>query len=437
MIQSAFRKMSMVWVGLLLGLAACQSAPVVDTATPPAQTPLLANAPDAALQTQGAVLTNEAIIDEVDFSMMETFPVQVNAIIQGRLPDSCTTIDQINQTHSGDSFLLTVSVIRRTDAMCTEQPEPFDATIPLDVEGLPAGSYTVVVTGANSATNFFALTVDNIPPAVPSTPVLLAGTITGLVWEDDCRHLDDGALSGQCVPDEAGEPQANGVFEPAEARLAGVTLILRPGNCTEAETPAARTTTAAAGTYFFTNLPPGTYCVQIDATEPVNSALLLPGHWTYPGLDEGSVTLALEKDGYQTIDFGWDREEGGPVVPTVTPQPDCDEAITFGADVTVPDDTVMTPGEAFVKTWRVRNEGSCTWGPGYQWVFAGGDQLSAPARVPLAEIAPPGNELDLSVPFIAPLEAGAYRSEWLLQDPAGNRFGGNGSYPFYVQIGVE
>jgi hypothetical protein len=42
----------------------------------------------------------------------------------------------------------------------------------------------------------------------------------------------------------------------------------------------------------------------------------------------------------------------------------CDDAV-WVADVTVPDGTQMTPGQDFVKTWKIRNTGSCTWGTGY------------------------------------------------------------------------
>src|SRR5215207_3309525 len=30
-------------------------------------------------------------------------------------------------------------------------------------------------------------------------------------------------------------------------------------------------------------------------------------------------------------------------------------------DVNVPDDTSMSPGQDFIKTWRVKNNGSCPW----------------------------------------------------------------------------
>lgn len=45
-----------------------------------------------------------------------------------------------------------------------------------------------------------------------------------------------------------------------------------------------------------------------------------------------------------------------PIPPTNTPQP-CDQA-DFVQDVSIPDGTRMLPGQAFTKTWRLRNVGA-------------------------------------------------------------------------------
>ncbi len=38
--------------------------------------------------------------------------------------------------------------------------------------------------------------------------------------------------------------------------------------------------------------------------------------------------------------------------------------VTFITDVTIPDDTVIRLGEAFEKTWRLRNSGGSPWPAG-------------------------------------------------------------------------
>jgi hypothetical protein len=46
-------------------------------------------------------------------------------------------------------------------------------------------------------------------------------------------------------------------------------------------------------------------------------------------------------------------------------------------DVTIPDDTVMAPGNTFTKIWRIKNAGNCTWTTTYAVAFFSGEQMSA------------------------------------------------------------
>lgn len=91
-------------------------------------------------------------------------------------------------------------------------------------------------------------------------------------------------------------------------------------------------------------------------------------------------------------------------------------------DVNIPDGTTMTPGQDFIKTWRVKNNGSCPWGAGYELAYAGyADQMSGQFQ-PLEEVVQPGQEVELSVQFQAPDEAGEYVSAWQMSNPAGVTF---------------
>jgi hypothetical protein len=99
----------------------------------------------------------------------------------------------------------------------------------------------------------------------------------------------------------------------------------------------------------------------------------------------------------------------------------CD-SLQFVADVNVPDDTNMSPGQDFLKTWRVRNSGSCPWGAGYELVYAGyANEMSGQAQ-PIAQVVQPGQEVEVSVQFTAPDEIGEYLSAWQLSNPAGVTF---------------
>lgn len=101
----------------------------------------------------------------------------------------------------------------------------------------------------------------------------------------------------------------------------------------------------------------------------------------------------------------------------------CTDQLKFVADVTVPDGETFLPGEAFVKTWRVRNEGTCTWTSDYQLAFVEGDSLGAPEEVSLTGEIPPGVQVDLSVNMVAPASDGSYKGEWMLRNPDGDLFG--------------
>ncbi len=122
---------------------------------------------------------------------------------------------------------------------------------------------------------------------------------------------------------------------------------------------------------------------------------------------------------------------------TPTPVPDvegeggCQLNAAYVADLTVPDDTQMSPGESFVKTWRLRNSGTCDWGPGFRLVFVGGDQMGAPASVDVPPTAA-GSTVDINVPMQAPSSPGTYRGDWRMQSDTGLAFGSR----IYVQIVV-
>ena len=120
-----------------------------------------------------------------------------------------------------------------------------------------------------------------------------------------------------------------------------------------------------------------------------------------------------------------------PTEPTVHGSGECTLDAAFVADVTIPDNTLVQPGTAFRKTWRLRNSGTCDWEPGTQFVFVSGEAMGAPASV-IAPAAAAGTEVEVSVDFVAPTAPGTYRSNWQLAKADGTRFGPI----FYTQIVV-
>jgi len=114
---------------------------------------------------------------------------------------------------------------------------------------------------------------------------------------------------------------------------------------------------------------------------------------------------------------------GSPSPGATQTQAFCDRG-GFEKDLTIPDGTVLKPGEPFTKTWQLRNTGTCAWNSGYSVVFLEGDSLGGPPSAPLTGgTVPPGETVDVSVNLQAPQEPGTYQGYWMLRNPAGQVFG--------------
>ncbi len=74
------------------------------------------------------------------------------AVVSGHLPDSCSDIDSIDQSASGNTISLTVNASTLVDRACTQELTPFTKEVQLDVRGLQPGEYTIEVNGELSAT---------------------------------------------------------------------------------------------------------------------------------------------------------------------------------------------------------------------------------------------------------------------------------------------
>jgi inhibitor of cysteine peptidase len=131
-------------------LVACSSDSKPTTLSPSVESP-----PTAAKATEA---TNEAQVKNIVIRLLESFPVQANVVVRGELPDSCTTLDQFLQDRNGNTFMLKILTAQQANKVCTKAIEPFEQVIPLDMEGLKAGVYTVNV---NGVTESFELGMDN------------------------------------------------------------------------------------------------------------------------------------------------------------------------------------------------------------------------------------------------------------------------------------
>ena len=105
---------------------------------------------------------------------------------------------------------------------------------------------------------------------------------------------------------------------------------------------------------------------------------------------------------------------------------------------TIPDGTIMEPGETFWKTWHLKNNGTCTWNSAYKIVYWSGDLMGGLLEYQFPEVVSPGEDVDVTILLKAPSSNGNVSSYWKLQSEWGGQFGvGEYDQPFYVQINVN
>jgi hypothetical protein len=113
------------------------------------------------------------------------------------------------------------------------------------------------------------------------------------------------------------------------------------------------------------------------------------------------------------------------------------EVFQFVADINYPDDTGVAAGAEFIKTWKIRNVGTCAWGAGYKIAYAGYADRMSGAPLAVTDVVQPGQEIEVSVQFKAPTKPGVYVSAWTMANPQGANFFDIAGKPFYVKVVVR
>lgn len=94
----------------------------------------------------------------------------------------------------------------------------------------------------------------------------------------------------------------------------------------------------------------------------------------------------------------------------------------YVADVTIPDDTIMLPGQQFVKTWRVKNTGTTSWNSKFKLEFIEGVAMTHQTSHTMPTV-PPGSETEISLSLTAPTQKGTHFGDWKIKDERGVLFG--------------
>jgi len=139
-------------------------------------------------------------------------------------------------------------------------------------------------------------------------------SISGLVWHDLCAvpYETPSTPPAGCIELGGGGLGADGVYDPDEPGIAGIRVQLYDGSCPP--TPPAlfgSVLTDSNGEYTISGIGGGTWCVAVDALEPPNDSILIPGGWTYPDYGANPATYEIvlgSSDNLTDIDFGWDYQ---------------------------------------------------------------------------------------------------------------------------------
>jgi hypothetical protein len=83
----------------------------------------------------------------------------------------------------------------------------------------------------------------------------------------------------------------------------------------------------------------------------------------------------------------------------------------YVSDVTIPDGTVLAPGESFTKTWKFQNTGSCDWDEDFVLTFETGTDMDGEDTT-IDEAVAAGETDSLSVTLVAPETEGTYTGYW-------------------------
>jgi len=117
--------------------------------------------------TQPQLTRREAQVQSVEIQILQNAPLQINAVIHGNLTESCATMGDSQVQYSSNTIEITVYAVSRSDIGCMQSTTPFETTVPLNVNDLSNGTYTVIANGVSAV--FTLPMIDPIPSPEPTT----------------------------------------------------------------------------------------------------------------------------------------------------------------------------------------------------------------------------------------------------------------------------
>ena len=175
------------------------------------------------------------------------------------------------------------------------------------------------------------------------------------------------------------------------------------------ETVSVNTGELTPGTYLFASGVVAQFAVGEKAEEPGEEPSDAEAG------SEGTVPEAETASGSTPDDLTGTEGE-----PAAGEPRDCEDMAAFVADVTYPDNTNVQANENITKTWEIRNQGTCTWGSGYELKFASGSFSQVVSLSDPFPDAAPSESVEVSVVLTNPGSAGTHSGVWVIQRPEGD-----------------
>ncbi len=147
-----------------------------------------AGAPTAEPQPQ--MRRYEAQTQSVQVQVQEGNPQQASAVVRGILSEACARLDESRVEYSNNTYKITVYATSPTDHGCAAVISPFETTVALDIQGKPAGTYTVTANGVDAV--FTLKGAQPAPSAVPTAaPSLVPTTAPSQGCTDSAAFVSD------------------------------------------------------------------------------------------------------------------------------------------------------------------------------------------------------------------------------------------------------
>ena len=187
------------------------------------------------------------------------------------------------------------------------------------------------------------------------------------------------------------------------------------------------TQTALAAPPTPTALPTDTSVPLPAVDQPTNADVTL----SVPTIDPNAAppTISLDAPSPTSALPGFTQISAPPTVAPAATAALGDECSNsaFEGDITIPDGTVLPPGENFQKIWKIRNTGSCLWDDGFTLVYIGGsnpdlDPYNFKFKNP-SDFVASGEAINIAINLTTPCTPGKFEGHWRMQNDKGYYFG--------------